>query len=135
MALDLWGVEIVVETPKKKQRRRAQSDSYIRRPAYCSENNDIDGWFRTNNPQTIAECEDVRKALRKKSQVGNYNADTHTAKTGTKLIRVKGPVSNVMIVSPAARKLFNRKLRNHEAYLEVLLNQFGSEQVTLKSTV
>jgi hypothetical protein len=133
MALDLWGEEIVVaEAPKKKQRRRAESDSYRRRPAYCSENNDIDSWFRENNPETLAECEDVRKALRKKSQVGNYGADSYIAKTGLKLLRVKGPVSNVMIVSAAARKYFNKKLRSREVYLETLLKQFGSEQVTFK---
>jgi len=130
MALDLWGVEIVVKERKKKNRQR--TDSYRKRPVYCSENNDIDGWFRENNPQTLAECEDVRKALRKKSQVGNYGADTHHARTGTKLLRVMGPVNNVMIVSVAARKLFNQKLRNREVYLETLLNQFGSEQVTFK---
>jgi hypothetical protein len=91
MALDLWGVEIVVEAPKKKPRRHVQSESYRKRPVYCSENNDIDGWFRENNPKTLAECNEVRKALRKKSQVGNYGADTHHARTGTKLLRVKGP--------------------------------------------
>lgn len=132
MALDLWGVEIVAKEPKKKNRRRIQPESYRKRPVYCSENNDIDGWFRENNPQTLAECEDVRKALLKKSQVGNYGADTHHARTGTKLTRVKGPAGNVMIVSAAARKYFNKKLRNREVYLETLLNQFGSELVTFK---
>ena len=126
MALDLWGEEIVVAAPKKKPRRKQVQ--LFRRPAYCSENNDIDSWFRENNPQTLAESEDVRKALRKKSQVGNYEASIFHARTGTKLVRVKGPVSNVMIVSAAARKYFNKKLRNLEVRLEVYLKQFGTEQ-------
>src|SRR6267154_1213777 len=128
MALDLWGVEIIVEQPKKKQRRRVQSESYRKRPAYCSENNDIDGWFRENNPQTLAACEDVRRALRKKSQAGNYEASIFHARTGTKLVRLKGPVSNVMIVSAAARQYFNKKLRNLEIRLKVYLKQFGTER-------
>ena len=130
MALDLWGKEMVVAAPKKKPRRKEVQP--IRRPAYCSENNDIDGWFRENSPQTLAECEDVRRALLKKSQVGNYEAETFHARTGTKLVRVKGPVSNVMIVSAAARKYFNKKLRNLEIRLEVYRKQFGTEQPEFK---
>ena len=130
MALDLWGKEIVVEAPKKKPRRKEVQP--FRRPAYCGENNDIDGWFRENDPQSLAECDDVRKALRKKSQVGNYEAGIFQARTGTKLVRVKGPVSNVMIVSAAARKYFNKKLRNLEIRLEVYLKQFGTEQPDFK---
>jgi hypothetical protein len=130
MALDLWGEEVVVAAPKKKPRRKEVQP--YRKPAYCSENNDIDGWFRENSPQTLAECDDIRKALLKKSQVGNYEASTHHARTGTRLVRVKGPVGNVMIVSAAARKYFNKKLRNHEVRLEVYLEQFGTEQVVFK---
>jgi hypothetical protein len=86
MALDLWGKEMVVEAPKKKP--RCKEVQPFRRPAYCSENNDIDGWFGENSPQTLAECDDVRKALSKKSQVGNYEASTLYARTGTRLVRV-----------------------------------------------
>jgi hypothetical protein len=127
VALDLWGQEIVVEVPepKPKRKRVAHRD---RRPVYCGENNDIPVWFRENMPQTLAECADVRQALRKKEQIGNYAADEYHAGTGRKLIRLRGPVSNVMIVSPAARKLLNRKLKNRESYLKVLLTQFGTEQ-------
>jgi len=130
MALDLWGEEVVVAAPKKKPRRKEVQP--YRKPAYCSENNDIDGWFRENSPQTLAECDDIRKALLKKSQVGNYEASTHHARTGTRLVRVKGPVGNVMIVSAAARKYFNKKLRNLEIRLEVYLKQFGTEQPEFK---
>ena len=130
MALDLWGEEMVVEAPKKKPRRKNVQP--YRKPAYCSESNDIDGWFRENMPQTLAECDDVRKALSKKSQVGNYEAGIFHARTGTRLVRVKGPVSKVMIVSAAARKYFNKKLRNHEVRLEVYLEQFGTEQPEFK---
>ncbi len=123
MALDLWGREIVVEPPKKKIRRKEVQP--IRRPVYCSESNDIEGWFRENKPETLAECEDLRKAIRRKATVGNYGADSHEARTGRKLLRVKGPVSNVMIVSPKARAHFNKRLRNREVYLEVIRDQFA----------
>jgi len=125
MALDFWGREIVVEQPKKKLRRKEQQP--IRRPAYCSENNDIEGWFRSNQPETLAECDDLRKAIRKKAKVGNYGADSHDARTGRRMLRVKGPVSNVMVVSPKARQHFNRRLRNREIYLEVMRDQFGEK--------
>ena len=123
MAVGLWGREIVVEQPKKKLRQKVSQP--IRRPAYCSESNDIEGWFRTNGPETLAECEDLRKAVRKNATVGRYGADSHEARTGRKLLRVKGPVSNVMVVSPKARRYFNKRLRNREIYLEVLRDQFA----------
>ncbi len=122
MAVGLWGREIVVEQPKKKLRHKVAQP--IRRPIYCIEGNDIDGWFRDNKPETLEECRDLRKAIRKKATVGRYGADSHEARTGRKLLRVKGPVSNVRIVSPKARKYFNKRLRNREIYLEVLRDQF-----------
>ena len=90
MAVDLWGEEILVEEPTKKQKRRAESKSCRRRPVYCSENNDIDGWFRENNPQTLAECNDIRKALLKKAQVDNYNAEIHYTRTEKRLVQSQG---------------------------------------------
>lgn len=125
MKLDFWGREIIVEPPKKKLRRKEAQP--IRRPVYCSENNDIEGWFRDNKPETLAECEDLRNAIRKKASVGKYGADSHEARTGRKLLRVKGPISNVMIVSPKARQHFNKRLRNREVYLEVCRDQFKSQ--------
>lgn len=124
MARGLWGQEVIPDPPKKKVRRpQAQP---IRRPVYCSESNDINGWFGDNKPESLSECEDLKKAIRKTASVGNYGADTHEARTGRKLLRVKGPVSNVMVVSRKARALFNKKLRNREIFLEVLRDQFAS---------
>lgn len=126
MALDLWGRERIVEPPKKKVRRKPVQP--IRRPIYCIENNDIEGWFRDNKPASMADVADLRKAMRIKKAVGKYNADSHEARTGRKMLRVIGPTSNVMIVSPAARRLFNKKLRNREVILEVLRDQFSTTQ-------
>lgn len=124
MARNLWGQEIIPEPPKKKVRRpQAQP---IRRPVYCSESNDIVGWFRDNNPASLSEREDLKKAIKKRAKVGRYGADSHEARTGRKLLRVKGPISNVMIVSRRARALFNKRLRNREIYLEVQREQFGA---------
>jgi hypothetical protein len=123
MPRSLWGQEIIPEPPKKKVRR--QQSQPVRRPAYCCESNDILGWFRDNKPDTLSECGDLKKAIRKKATVGNYGADSHEARTGRKLLRVKGPVSNVMIVSRKARAFFNKKLRNREVFLEVQSAQFG----------
>ena len=126
MTRNLWTGEIIVEQPKKKK-PRWKPPQPIRRPAYTSENNDIVGWFRDNTPQTLEECDELRKALRSKKRHGKYDADVHEARTGRRLIRVKGPVGNVMIVSKKARACFNRKLRNREIYLEVLAAQFKSK--------
>ncbi|MCX7308932.1 MAG: hypothetical protein NTZ72_13725 [Afipia sp.] len=126
MARNLFtGELIVIEQPKKKARRKEVQP--IRRPAYCGESNDIVGWFRENTPQTLAECNDIRKALRLKKRVGKYDADVHDARTGRRLIRVKGPVSNVMIVSKKARAYFSKRLRNREIYLGVFAEQFGAK--------
>jgi hypothetical protein len=128
MTRGLWGQEIIPEPPKKKVRRpQAQP---IRRPVYCSESNDIVGWFRDNNPASLSECEDLKKAIKKRAKVGRYGADSHEARTGRKLLRVKGPINNVMIVSRKARSLFNKMLRNREIYLEVQRDQFGSASNT-----
>lgn len=95
--------EFIPEPPKKKVRRpQAQP---IRRPVYCSESNDIVGWFRENNPASLLECEELKKAIKKRAKVGRYGADSHEARTGRKLLRVKGLLNNVMIVSRKARCL------------------------------
>lgn len=124
MPLDIFGRERIIEPPKKKVRRKVEQP--IRRPVYCSENNDIKGWFQDNKPETLADVADLRKAMRTKKAVGKYNADSHEARTGRKMLRVLGPVSNVMIVSPEARKLFNQKLRNREVILEILRDQLAN---------
>jgi hypothetical protein len=129
MALDLWGDEAVVtaEVKKPKQRQRSVPERGIRRPSYLSESRDIDGWFRENMPQSLDECADLRKTLRTERRTGNYDSERIVAQTGRKLIRVRGPAGTVMIIGPAARKLFNQKISNRENYLQVIKAQFGVE--------
>ena len=118
--------EVIVKKPKP---RRIQSQrQYRQRQQYAYGDNDIVEWFKLNAPETLAEVEYLRRALKTRKRAGKYDITIiFTQHTGKRLVRVWGPKSQVVIVSPSSRKLFNKKLRNREIYLEVLRDQFGQQ--------
>ncbi|EFI53589.1 hypothetical protein [Afipia sp. 1NLS2] len=116
--------EVIVKKPKP---RRVQPQRYYsQRQRYVYGDNDIVEWFKSNAPETLAEVEDLRRALKTRKRAGKYDITIiFTQHTGRRLIKVWGPKSQVVIVSQSSRKLFNKKLRNREIYLEELRDQFG----------
>lgn len=133
MPKDLWGNEIVVE-PKPIKKTKRQSTYYnVGRSKPVS--TDITLWFGENKPKTLAECADLRRALKTKSssKIGNYTVDVSGPK-GMKTTHVCGPAGEVALKSPAARKLFNRRLAGIEQIIEVYLQQFGTEEPVFDSS-
>lgn len=124
----LWGNEIVVETEpvKKKKQRVATYDLRQFKPV----STDITLWFSENRPRTLADCADLKKALRtkSKSKVGKYAVDMFKTTNGGKIAYVCGPIGEVALKSRAARKLFNSRLAGIKQIIEVYLAQFGTEE-------
>lgn len=119
--------EVIVKKPKPR-RVQSQRRYYPQRQRYVYGDNDIIEWFKLNAPETLAEVEDLRRALKTRKRAGKYDITIiFTQHTGKRLVRVWGPKSQVVIVSQSSRKLFNKKLRNREIYLEVLRDQFGQQ--------
>ncbi|RTL73631.1 MAG: hypothetical protein EKK36_14240 [Bradyrhizobiaceae bacterium] len=119
--------EVIVKKPKP---RRVQPERryYSKRQRYVYGDNDIVEWFKLNAPETLAEVEDLRRALKTRKRAGKYDITIiFTQHTGRRLIKVWGPKGQVVIVSRKSRELFNKKLRNREVYLAVLRDQFGQQ--------
>ena len=87
------GEWVLPEPPKKKVRTRPVAERVIR-PAYVGYRNDIDGWYRENRPTTEG-CQDLRAAMKRRKQFGDYLAQSYEASTGRKLIKITGPVGVV----------------------------------------
>jgi hypothetical protein len=118
--------EVIVNKPKARNVQPPRQ--YTRRSQYVYGDNDIVEWFKLNTPETLADVEDLRLALKKRKNVGRYAATTiSTQHTGKRLVRVWGPKGVVVIVSRKSRELFNKKLRNREVYLEVLRDLFAQQ--------
>ena len=127
MPKDLWGNENIVEPEPVKKKKKRQSTYYnVGRSKPVS--TDITLWFSENKPKTLAECADLRKALKTKSRVGKYVVDVFGATKRMKTAYVCGPAGEVALKSPAARKLFNRRLAGIEQIIGVYLKQFGTEE-------
>ncbi len=126
MPKDLWGNEIVVEPKpiKTKKRRVAPYDVRQFKPV----STDITLWLSENRPRTLAECADLKKALKAKSKVGKYAVDVFKSTNGMKTALVCGPAGEVALKSVAARKLFNQRVARIEQVIEVYLMQFGTEE-------
>jgi hypothetical protein len=118
--------EVIVKKPEPR-RVQPQRRYYPQRQQYVYGDNDIVEWFKLNAPETLAEVEDLRRALKTRKRAGKYDITIIFTHTGKRLIKVWGPKCQVVIVSPSSRKLFNKKLRNREVYLEVLRDQFGQQ--------
>jgi hypothetical protein len=127
MAKDLWGNEIVVEpAPIKKKKKRQVINPYVRQSKPVS--TDITLWFSENKPKTLADCADLKRALKSKSKVGKYVVDVVGPTKGVKTIFVCGHVGEVMLKGVAARRLFNKRLAAIEQMIEIYLKQFGTEE-------
>jgi hypothetical protein len=125
MPKDLWGNEIIVEPETVKKKKRQVAYNNVRR--FKPVSTDITLWFSENKPKTLAECADLKKALRTKSKVGKYVVDVLGPKKGMKTVFVCGPAGEVALKSVAARKLFNRRLAAIEQFMEINLRQSGTE--------
>ena len=134
MPKDLWGNEIVVQPApvKKKEPRVANYDLRQFKPV----NTDIAFWFSENRPTTLADCADLKKALRtkSKSKVGKYVVDVFETTKGIKTSYVCGPLGEVALKSVAARKLFSRRLAGIKQIIEVYLIQFGTEDPVVEGS-
>ncbi|WP_147293860.1 hypothetical protein [Afipia felis] len=129
----LWGLpEIEPETPKPKPKRKQYGN--IERRVYVSTSTDIEGWWKTNRPETLAGCANLRLALKTYRTVQDYSASYRYGRFEQRLVRLTGPNGSVMITSRKARAYFNNKIRNLEVYLETLASQFGYD-VTFKRNV
>src|SRR6266850_5392283 len=127
MAKDLWGNEIVIEPASIKKKKKRQVVNYnVRQSKPVS--TDIAFWFSENRPKTLADCADLKKALKIKSKVGKYVVDVFGATKGVRIAYVCGPAGEVALKSVAARKLFNKRLAAIEQFIEISLKQFGTEE-------
>lgn len=123
----LWGDEeddAEPEPVKKKKRPVANYDLRQFRP----DSTDITLWLRENKPTTLAECADLKKALKTKTtaKVGNYTVEVFGPK-GSRVTHVRGPAGLVALKSVAARRLFKKRLASIEDVIETYLKQFGTE--------
>ena len=134
MPKDVWGNEIVVEPKPVTKRKKPQVGNYHLRQ-FKPISTDMTLWFSQNRPKTLAECADLKNALRTKSEskVGKYAVDVFETTNG-KIAHVCGPAGEVALKSPAARKLFNRRLAGIEQIIEVYLKQFGTEEPVFDSS-
>ncbi len=79
----------------------------------------------------MAECADLRLALKDYRTIGKYTASYRYGNYEQRLVRLDGPNGSVMITSRKARAYFNKKVHNIELLLQTLSNQFSCE-MTLK---
>jgi hypothetical protein len=124
MALDLWGNEIVVESKPAKAKKKKQQQKFVRDP----ERTDIGIWLSKNKPKTLADCADLKQALRTKSQAGKYCYTTFGTRNRVGYPGIRGPESALMLVSPAARRHLTKRVNAIEEIIKIYLQQFGTEQ-------
>jgi hypothetical protein len=128
----LWGLpEIEPVSPKPKPKRKQYGN--IERRVYVSTSTDIEGWWKTNRPETLAGCANLRLALKTYRTVQDYSASYRYGRFEQRLVRLAGPNGSVMITSRKARAYFNNKIRNLEVYLETLTSQFGYDAFLKRS--
>jgi hypothetical protein len=119
--LDFWGNEIVPEEPKPKSKRK-KKDRFDWKAFWAA--NDMDDWFRSNMPESLEDCSDLFKAMKRRQPVGKYAASTHITGTYKTFLIVKGPASQFIIVSEKAKRYFKKRVRRREEHFKILASQF-----------